>query len=257
MFDSVAALGARGTRRLVLATLLGAAVLVASYAAARFASWMFGLGFLWAFLPLLAALGAVAAWKWRVGMNWRAGHYDRLLSGHVAYARHALAIDENRKDFERVKWGSTVQPAPRPEGSPEPLIQLWFAGNHSDIGGSYPEAESRLSDIALDWMIEQVREIPDPLILDDTKLHRSPSPGGIQHCEVAGMADLLAQRFWGLFARIAKLRWATQLREIDHNATVHPSVLERFNLPDAPQCAGSGPYRPEALRAHDDFKHFY
>ena len=31
--------------------------------------------------------------------------------------------------------------------------QLWFAGNHSDIGGSYPEGDFRLSDIALDWML--------------------------------------------------------------------------------------------------------
>jgi Uncharacterized alpha/beta hydrolase domain (DUF2235) len=28
--------------------------------------------------------------------------------------------------------------------------QVWFTGNHSDVGGSYPENESRLSDIALD-----------------------------------------------------------------------------------------------------------
>jgi hypothetical protein len=38
--------------------------------------------------------------------------------------------------------------------APNRLIQLWFAGNHSDIGGSYAEAESRLSDNALWWMIE-------------------------------------------------------------------------------------------------------
>ena len=38
---------------------------------------------------------------------------------------------------------------------PHPLIQLWFAGNHSDIGGSFAEAESRPSDNALWWMIEQ------------------------------------------------------------------------------------------------------
>jgi hypothetical protein len=37
------------------------------------------------------------------------------------------------------------------------MVQMWFAGNHSDIGGSYPEAESRLSDNALAWMIAQDR----------------------------------------------------------------------------------------------------
>ena len=53
----------------------------------------------------------------------------------------------------------------------EPFVQLWFAGNHSDIGGSYPETESRLSDIALKWMIDEARSLPDPLKIDDTKLN--------------------------------------------------------------------------------------
>ena len=55
------------------------------------------------------------------------------------YARSANAIDENRKVSSaspgRVEEGVEVR-----EG-PHPLIQLWFAGNHSDIGGSFAEAE--------------------------------------------------------------------------------------------------------------------
>jgi hypothetical protein len=70
------------------------------------------------------------------------------LSKYVHYARSANAIDEDRKDFQRVAWGGVEEGAEVREG-PERLIQLWFAGNHSDIGGSYAEAESRLSDNAL------------------------------------------------------------------------------------------------------------
>src|SRR5450756_740209 len=33
------------------------------------------------------------------------------------------------------------------------LKQVWFAGVHSDVGGSYAEAESGLSKIALRWML--------------------------------------------------------------------------------------------------------
>ncbi|WP_354105416.1 DUF2235 domain-containing protein [Bradyrhizobium sp. LB14.3] len=36
---------------------------------------------------------------------------------------------------------------------PDWLQQVWFAGNHSDVGGSYPENEARLSDISLGWMV--------------------------------------------------------------------------------------------------------
>jgi uncharacterized protein (DUF2235 family) len=32
------------------------------------------------------------------------------------------------------------------------LKQVWFAGVHSDVGGSYPEFESGLAKIALRWM---------------------------------------------------------------------------------------------------------
>jgi len=31
--------------------------------------------------------------------------------------------------------------------------EVWFAGVHSDVGGSYPESESQLSKIALRWML--------------------------------------------------------------------------------------------------------
>jgi T6SS, Phospholipase effector Tle1-like, catalytic domain len=31
--------------------------------------------------------------------------------------------------------------------------EVWFAGVHSDVGGSYPESESQLSQIALKWML--------------------------------------------------------------------------------------------------------
>ena len=59
------------------------------------------------------------------------------------YARSANAIDENRKDFQRVAWGGVEEGGEVREG-PDRLIQLWFAANHSHIGGSYAEAESRL-----------------------------------------------------------------------------------------------------------------
>jgi uncharacterized protein (DUF2235 family) len=73
--------------------------------------------------------------------------YDLHYPKDVRFARHAMAIDEYRKDFVRVQWGgSGTIPDPRP-GEPFPFEQVWFAGNHADIGGSYPENESRLSDI--------------------------------------------------------------------------------------------------------------
>ncbi len=78
--------------------------------------------------------------------EWKGDNFDRYLSAQVGYARAAIAIDERRADFRRVKWGPTESPPPRQAGLPDQFRQFWFAGNHSDIGGSYDETESRLSD---------------------------------------------------------------------------------------------------------------
>jgi len=76
--------------------------------------------------------------------------YDTKLGSNVRMARHALAIDERREDFEPTLW--------EPRDGLD-LQQVWFAGSHSDIGGGYPADEQGLlaSDIALEWMVGQAR----------------------------------------------------------------------------------------------------
>ena len=117
--------------------------------------------------------------------------YDFHLNNKVWYARHALSIDENRADFDRVIWGSASTNGPkRSNGYPEWLEQVWFAGNHSDVGGGYPENEARLSDISLDWMVHAAMNLPDDnsptgngIKVDDHFLQRNPDPLGPQHDE--------------------------------------------------------------------------
>ena len=56
------------------------------------------------------------------------------------YARHAISIDETRKDFALVGWGSSKDVA---TARSDWMVSKWFAGNHSDIGGSYPSRLGR------------------------------------------------------------------------------------------------------------------
>ncbi|WP_404367199.1 DUF2235 domain-containing protein [Marinobacter sp.] len=74
--------------------------------------------------------------------------YDTKLGANVRIARHALAIDERREDFEPTLW------LPRPGLD---LRQVWFAGSHSDVGGGYPADENALlaSDYPLKWMVDE------------------------------------------------------------------------------------------------------
>jgi len=75
--------------------------------------------------------------------------YDTKMGSNVSVARHALAIDEQRVDFEPTIW------TPRPGVD---LKQVWFAGVHADVGGAYPPDKKtgiRASDTPLAWMIDQ------------------------------------------------------------------------------------------------------
>jgi len=102
---------------------------------------------------------------------------DHRLSDNVQFARHAISIDETRASFERVGWANKDQAR---EGW---LKQVWFAGNHSDIGGGYSESESRLSDVSFRWMLDEVVGLPAPLLVDKSLLQLSPGPTSMQHDE--------------------------------------------------------------------------
>ena len=169
--------------------------------------------------------------------------YDKQLSQKVSYARHAISIDEHRKDFDRVPWGMTGAEMPIREGGKFLWFkQLWFAGNHADIGGGYPENESRLSDITMQWMLDEAQSLPNGLLTDRAVLRTNPSCKGMQHDETKT----------GVFSHAAKLN-----RPIIVNATLHPSVEERFKEAAVLQYDLMLPYRPEGLRIHDGLLAYY
>jgi uncharacterized protein (DUF2235 family) len=296
VFDTVAALGAHGAKRLVTQAILTAVAAVGSLAVAVLAAFpaaalagalhaVAGTRF-WGVFAILetAAVAATIAEVWikhrrsyrkviRDFPNkgdvsahdaiWKGENFDRLLSRDVAYARSANAIDERRADFQRVGWGGHEDGAPLEIAGISRLRQPWFAGNHSDIGGGYDETESRLSDIALNWMVEQATSIPGGLLIDRhppigegatarPKLRSWPDPGGPQHDEVVAMHDAIEAKVPRL------LRWATGgwswpigVRTVDPDGgELHPSVTARLALAVVDQVGGAGPYRPEPLRRH-------
>jgi uncharacterized protein (DUF2235 family) len=74
--------------------------------------------------------------------------YDSKIGPNVTVARHALAIDELRSDFEPTVW----EPQPNTD-----LKQVWFAGAHCDVGGSEkPDANGGLlADLPAQWMMKE------------------------------------------------------------------------------------------------------
>jgi len=58
--------------------------------------------------------------------------HDTELSKIVDYACHAIAVDENRKDYDVAVWTAI-----RPENIK--VEQRWFVGAHANVGGGYPD----------------------------------------------------------------------------------------------------------------------
>lgn len=270
VFDTVAALGASGPKMigvaggiLLAACLFGWGVGWLLWLIAGIQFWPSTLVATVALLGVSAAYGLYCrvriirdfpqgSWLKPHISGWRFKHYDRFLDPRIRYARHAQAIDETRTDFARVGWGSARDEAMNP---PDWLKQVWFAGNHSDIGGSYDETESRLSDIALKWMVDQCKEgvIPNGIKIDWSKLHLFEDASAPQHCEVASWLDQYP-RWWP-----AKLRlgWKAAPRPDVSLANCHPTVRQRFDLPAIDCCGISKPYRPEALHEESELAAYY
>jgi uncharacterized protein (DUF2235 family) len=261
VFDTVAALGVARPIRLALGVV---GTIVAGLTAAGFAwllaGWLlsFSVWFaIWFGIPLLVVIAAYVKTHVRYHpvnkrfylANWSMKFYDNKLNRRVAFARHAQSIDETRADFDRVKWIYDGDERQRAQNEPEMLRQIWFAGDHSDIGGSYPENESRLSDNALQWMLHQLKELPHPILLDESVLRVYPSATGPQH-------DECRKGFAGIWKRLG-FKWNMKYRDIDNDAPLHPSVLQRFAEPAILNYDVMVPYRPEPLRNHEQVKHYY
>jgi hypothetical protein len=180
--------------------------------------------------------------------------YDYTLDDHVGYAKHVISIDENRKDFARVPWGK--KDGARPSRDTDGNLwfeQVWFSGNHADIGGGYDENESRLSDIALRWMLAWATRVPNGVKYDPSVLNPFPLSAGMQHDE--------CKAGFGLLTRLTGYTWPEQNRilpgEPPFSAVVHRSVYERFDAVDVLQYDTYQRYRPQTLREHADFKDAY
>jgi len=279
VFDTVAALGSRSATLLTVAGFL--MLIFLTYWISTFAPW---------WTTAVAALAPLAAAYWAVAIItgqikyffkdpdrkpqlwnpfdwialaqsshiawWSGKNYDRYIDREVCYLRHAMAIDEARAKFPRVPWGRAEDVTWNEErGNEDWLKQVWFPGNHSDIGGSYPEDESRLSDIALQWMLDELKTaIPEIKVRSDV-LVISPDPFGLQHDE----REVVLNKQPALLRTLTRdnLTWTTQVRQIDERMHLHQSVIDRFGASAVPQMGEVKPYRPSNLRAHPMTRHFF
>ena len=268
VFDTVASLGASGSRRAAILAVGFVILAVLSVAAAAIVDFILPTHFRGSFLIVMAflALGTIGHalysqyrsirdypgrgdYSWHLAA-WHFNNYDMYLDPRVGFARHAISIDEERADFARVGWARARDVA---AANANWLIQKWFAGNHSDIGGGYPPPESRLSDIALHWMVEQATMIPHPLKIDHSRLNLFPDASGRQHCEVRKLKDKYPD--WvplGL-----RITWGQKLRNAVTFENCHESVLERMKCDAVLRNGERIAYRPPQLEEEPQLEAYY
>lgn len=143
--------------------------------------------------------------------------HDLRLSQSVENAYHALAIDDERKTFHPTLWDPEIS-------AEQSMMQVWFCGMHTDVGGGY--AEQQLSDIPLAWMVERAKE-HGLRIYPHHKVRIDGLADGVMHDSRGGTLT----RFY----RRAVRTWPT---ETHGDPCIHESVLERtlnrYNENDPP-----------------------
>lgn len=157
--------------------------------------------------------------------------------------RHVVSLDERRALFPTNLW----------QGEPgQDIVQVWFAGVHSDVGGGYAESESGLAKITLKWMLDeatrfelQVNEAKRDEILGSSTgsgHYVPPDPCAKIHESLVGFWHLIA-----VIPRIVRVKIQTSAgykyhrkvffgaghsRHVDEGSLIHASVLARQKCPN-------------------------
>ncbi|GGA78064.1 hypothetical protein GCM10011491_01570 [Brucella endophytica] len=168
----------------------------------------------------------------------------------VESIRHAVSMDERRTMFRPLLWSRGQDyfgnPFNRAAARPQDLREVWFRGIHDDVGGGYPEDQSGLPKVTLEWMFDETKPMGlhyrtqtanDILGKNPAKKHYvPPNPLAPIHQNINWAWAILeiipcrrpeGCKRRGLFGLILPLfDW----RVIPEGAVLHASVLERAKL---------------------------
>jgi uncharacterized protein (DUF2235 family) len=179
----------------------------------------------------------------------------------VQTARHAVSLDERRCFFRQ----NLIKPTEN-----QNVVELWFSGVHSDIGGGYTEQDGGLWRGPFEWMLDEASKAG--AVVDSISLQRvrtcSKSPTNVwaepSHESLHGgwwIAEYVPKKQYNPTTKNRK--WEVgrgRHRVVQPGAEIHPVTLERIrgtnyvppNLSDAflqrvramPVVTGPIPYVP-------------
>jgi uncharacterized protein (DUF2235 family) len=179
------------------------------------------------FLGVWDTVKSVGWLNWRAQLEQARWPFTRKVS-NARVVRHALALDERRRPYGEYRFDADELAAPGGR-----VRELWFAGVHSDVGGTFAD-DHALADIALKWMADEAIAAG---LAADPKAYR-------RHVSVAPDEELPADHCLGTI-HAAGLAWAVvglgwHRRRARPGDEVHPSVHQRV----AATRTGPRPYAP-------------
>jgi uncharacterized protein (DUF2235 family) len=219
-------------------------------------------------LGLFDTVGSVIE-SGRFGPRLRTHAFTRTNS-KVECVRHAVAIHERRTMFQPQLWPAGKEFRPnqfqKKGAALQDVKEVWFSGVHGDIGGGYPEKDSRLAKITLKWMIDETKPLGlhyktrtvNEIVLGKKKDGSYVAPDATADRNesmnaVWSVLEIIPRKHsrYSLLAEVGQTGWYFPMgrkRTIPEGAWVHKSVIDRFeanpskrpeNLPDVYEVAGS------------------
>jgi uncharacterized protein (DUF2235 family) len=151
--------------------------------------------------------------------------HDTDLSKIVDYAYHAIAVDENRKDYAVAVWTKI-----KPENIE--VEQEWFIGAHANVGGGYDKMPpDTLPNLPLRWMQDKAAATGLKLL---SRVEVAPAD------HLAEVNDSFKEFMFGIYQAL-KDRYPRPFGK-GANESVHESVWQRWKA--RPE------YRPKSLSKH-------
>jgi uncharacterized protein (DUF2235 family) len=174
----------------------------------------------------------------------------------IANVRHAQSIDERRIFFRQNSFTRLLEGDDLGDGTRSPITQdfkqVWFAGVHSDVGGSYAPDKSGLSQIALEWMLVEAESRglllhPDKVraVLSYSDPRYAPDPCADLNVSLSGawwILEYLPHKTYDF--KTKTYAWSVPMgspRTLPPNLRIHETVRVRWEKrPD---------YRPKNLKS--------
>jgi uncharacterized protein (DUF2235 family) len=119
----------------------------------------------------------IGVWDTVSSIGWIYDPVKLLFDGQnpiMRKGRHAVSVDERRCFYQANLWGSPLPSTPilakyynDSKDQEQDIVQAWFAGAHSDVGGSYIQDQCSPALDALKWILDEAES--DGLNLNQEK----------------------------------------------------------------------------------------